>query len=194
MGGKFLRSLIFCNCISIRTHRIADSRCAFAAQGLNADTTINDSPLAFVNVDLNICGGYNATTGKPYRVTSEAMWPEWYTTHGMMNVWPKQLSSSSRFPLVFEFRPVAIYLQPLVWFVCLHMLIFGGKPRPVDVSISALVYAYGTRGSVLIYLQTLVGNSNSMGKHELELSCSGCTVEVACKRGGVMGVLMYCLV
>ena len=70
-GGKFLRFLIFGNSIIIITHRFADSRCAFAAQGLNADTTINDSPLVFVNVDLNICGGYNATTGKPNRVASD---------------------------------------------------------------------------------------------------------------------------
>ena len=43
---------------------IADSRCAFAARGLTSDMTINDSPLVFVNVDLNICNGYDNTTGK----------------------------------------------------------------------------------------------------------------------------------
>ena len=49
-------------------------------------------------------------------------------------VLPKQLSSSSSFPLEFEFRPVLIYLQALVWFVCLHMLIFGGKLGSVAIS------------------------------------------------------------
>ena len=39
-------------------------------------------------------------------------------------VHPEQFSLS--FQLEFEFRPVSIYNQPLVSFVCLHMIIFGG--------------------------------------------------------------------
>ena len=43
-----------------------------------------------------------------------------------------------------KFRPVSIYLQLLVYIVYLFIHIFRGKLRPVAISRSTLVYAYGT--------------------------------------------------
>ena len=62
----------------------------------------------------------------------------------------KHLSLSSSFSLEFKFRPVSIYLQPLVYVVYLFMQIFGGKLRPVAVSRSTLVYLYRTKRPVSI--------------------------------------------
>ena len=81
--------------------------------------------------------------------------------HLVSTVLPKQLSSSSSFPLELKFRPLSIYLQPLVWFICFQILIFGWKLRTVVVCRWTLVYTCGAMRLVLIYLQILVWNSNS---------------------------------
>ena len=44
--------------------KFAGPKCAFAARGLSTERTIDSSPIVFENVDLNICNGYNATTGE----------------------------------------------------------------------------------------------------------------------------------
>ena len=47
---------------------VADSRCAFAARGSGSESTkiINDSPIVYNEVELNICNAYNVTTGKRF--------------------------------------------------------------------------------------------------------------------------------
>ena len=49
------------------------SRCAFAAQGSGSDSqrTINSSPIVFDKVDLNVCNGYDVTTGKQISTWSQ---------------------------------------------------------------------------------------------------------------------------
>ena len=52
--------------MTLRSHLFSGSRCAFAAQGSGSDTerTINSSPIVFDRVDLNVCNGYDVTTGR----------------------------------------------------------------------------------------------------------------------------------
>ena len=44
---------------------LADSSCAFSAQGSGSGTiVINSNPIVFEQVDLNVCDGYDVTTGR----------------------------------------------------------------------------------------------------------------------------------
>ena len=52
--------------ISFRSYLLAESRCAFAARGLEKDPGIdvNNAIVVFPNVSMNTCNGYDVTTGK----------------------------------------------------------------------------------------------------------------------------------
>ena len=69
--------------ISFRSCLLAESRCAFAARGLEEDPGINvDSAIVvFPNVSLNTCNGYDVTTGKPLPVFEKG----WATCNKIMH-------------------------------------------------------------------------------------------------------------
>ena len=101
----------------------------------------------------------------------------------------EQLSSSLSFPLQFELRPVSIYLQLLVSFVCFHMTIFtvrNSSCRKVMFSQASVSHSVHRWGGV--HVGAMHGRGVCGGGHTWQGVCAWWR---ACMAGGGVAGGMY---